>query len=128
MSSGWDDAQRTAEGRPDSEADAVSLITMHSAKGLEWPVVIPINTISAPPATEGAIPDRAAGIFTGKAFGIAAPPYAAIHADEVAEREREQMRLWYVATTRAMDFLFVGEVGHVEEMPFGAASDERRLG
>ncbi|MFH1556032.1 MAG: hypothetical protein ABII76_14390 [Pseudomonadota bacterium] len=55
-------------------------------------------------------------------------PYAAIHADEVAEREREQMRLWYVATTRAMDFLFVGEVGHVEEMPFGAASDERRLG
>ncbi|OYY88069.1 MAG: hypothetical protein B7Y12_06190 [Rhizobiales bacterium 24-66-13] len=37
------------------------------------------------------------------------------------------MRLWYVATTRAMDLLFVGEVGHVEEMPFGAASDERHL-
>src|SRR5262249_31159133 len=31
------------EGRVDAEGDAIELITIHSAKGLEWPVVIPIN-------------------------------------------------------------------------------------
>jgi CRISPR-associated exonuclease Cas4 len=32
------------EGRVDAEGDAIEIITIHSAKGLEWPVVIPINT------------------------------------------------------------------------------------
>ena len=32
------------EGRADAEGDAIEIITIHSAKGLEWPVVIPINT------------------------------------------------------------------------------------
>jgi alkanesulfonate monooxygenase SsuD/methylene tetrahydromethanopterin reductase-like flavin-dependent oxidoreductase (luciferase family) len=40
----WDDAEAQVEGRPDAEAESVSIITMHSAKGLEWPIVIPINS------------------------------------------------------------------------------------
>ncbi|ESZ13075.1 hypothetical protein X737_26725 [Mesorhizobium sp. L48C026A00] len=32
------------EGRVDAEGDAIEIITIHSAKGLEWPVVIPVNT------------------------------------------------------------------------------------
>ena len=32
------------EGRVDAEGDAIEIITIHSAKRLEWPVVIPINT------------------------------------------------------------------------------------
>ena len=32
------------EGRVDADGDAIEIITIHSAKGLEWPVVIPINT------------------------------------------------------------------------------------
>src|ERR1019366_4263478 len=31
----WEDTESQAEGRPDAEADAVSIVTMHSSKGLE---------------------------------------------------------------------------------------------
>ena len=32
------------EGRIDAAEDAIEIVTIHSAKGLEWPVVIPINS------------------------------------------------------------------------------------
>lgn len=40
----WKEGDAQAEGRPDAAAEAVSIITIHSAKGLEWPIVIPINS------------------------------------------------------------------------------------
>lgn len=39
----WRDGVPHNEGRVDG-GDAIEIITIHSAKGLEWPVVIPINT------------------------------------------------------------------------------------
>jgi ATP-dependent exoDNAse (exonuclease V) beta subunit len=44
MRCNWDDTEAQVEGRPDAEADSVPIITMHLAKGLEWPIVIPINS------------------------------------------------------------------------------------
>ena len=35
---------RAPEGRIDAAEDAIEIVTIHSAKGLEWPVVIPINS------------------------------------------------------------------------------------
>jgi ATP-dependent exoDNAse (exonuclease V) beta subunit len=32
------------EGRVDGEDDAIAIVTIHSSKGLEWPVVILINS------------------------------------------------------------------------------------
>ena len=40
----WREGAPRNEGRVDAEGDAIEIITIHSAKGLEWPVVIPINT------------------------------------------------------------------------------------
>ena len=42
----WDNKTRARvpEGRIDAAEDAIEIVTIHTAKGLEWPVVIPINS------------------------------------------------------------------------------------
>jgi hypothetical protein len=44
MRRNWNDTEAQFEGRPDAETDSVPIMTMHLAKGLEWPIVIPINS------------------------------------------------------------------------------------
>ncbi|WOS67085.1 MULTISPECIES: 3'-5' exonuclease [Sinorhizobium] len=40
----WERRTRAPEGRLDAADHAVEIVTIHSAKGLEWPVVIPVNS------------------------------------------------------------------------------------
>jgi CRISPR-associated exonuclease Cas4 len=69
----WSRHDSHAEGVVDAEDQSISIVTIHSSKGLEWPVVIPINTASGPHRPEqfvsppggrysslGAGPDRTA--------------------------------------------------------------------
>jgi len=44
--SDWGSRQPRAEGRVDTVGDAIEIVTIHSSKGLEWPVVILINTVT----------------------------------------------------------------------------------
>lgn len=44
MTAAWEDEARAVEGRPDAQEDLVALFTMHAAKDLEWPVVIPASS------------------------------------------------------------------------------------
>ena len=106
MRAQWSEAKRAIEGRPDTEQQSVSLVTMHSSKGLEWPVVIPINTCTRVINSVTAAVDRN-GMLHLPIFGIHGPAAEAALLGEREERERERHRLWYVATTRARDLLLL---------------------
>ena len=105
MTAAWSDEARAVEGRPDAQEEAVALYTMHAAKGLEWPIVVPINTMTRVVAAESAVTDRATGRFYCRVFGIEPTGYEAARNDEKAELDRERVRLWYVAVTRARELL-----------------------
>ena len=83
----------------------MALYTMHAAKGLEWPIVVPINTMTQLRATETAVTDRASGRFYCRVFGVEPTGHAAARDDEGHELDRERVRLWYVAATRARELL-----------------------
>lgn len=93
------------EGRPDAQEEAVALYTMHAAKGLEWPIVVPINTMTGIMAPESAVTDRDSDTFYCPVFGVKPVGYDAARDAEKAELDRERIRLWYVAATRARELL-----------------------
>ena len=102
----WEDARRTIEGRPDTEEQSVSLVTMHSSKGLEWPVVIPINLGGRPYDQLDAALD-VNGCLHLPVFGLHGPDGEAAFEAEGEQEARQRHRLWYVAATRARDLLLL---------------------
>jgi exodeoxyribonuclease-5 len=104
MTAAWTDESRAVEGRPDAQEEAVALYTIHAAKGLEWPIVVPINTMTQINAPESAVTDRK-GKFHCPVLGVKPQGYEQAREAEKAELNRERIRLWYVAATRARDLL-----------------------
>jgi ATP-dependent helicase/nuclease subunit A len=95
-------------------ADAVRLLTIHGAKGLEFKVVVVADAgrdRAAPSPDEIlCLPDgrfgfRVADPATGQRRG--AFEYEAVREAERAEEQAERLRLYYVAMTRAIDRLIV---------------------
>ena len=107
MTTAWTDETHAVEGRPDAQEEAVALYTMHAAKGLEWPIVIPINTMTGVMAADSAVTDRVNEIFYCPVLGVKPAGYEQARDDEKAELDRERVRLWYVAATRARELLIL---------------------
>jgi exodeoxyribonuclease-5 len=105
MTAAWTDESRAAEGRPDAQEEAVALFTMHAAKGLEWPIVIPVNTMTSLMAPDSAVVDHQTDTFYCKVLGVAPAGYENAREAEKHELDRERIRLWYVAATRARELL-----------------------
>ena len=103
----WEDEEAQVEGRHDAATDAVSIITMHSAKGLEWPIVIPINSTTGLRREDGFLYRRRDDTVHFKVLGFADTEYEETMLEEATELTRERVRLWYVALTRARDLLLL---------------------
>ena len=117
----WIDRQRSEGARvsetpvPETDEDAVRIMTVHGSKGLEFPVVI-LTGLNArrrnsadsvlfgrsddPDARNSVEVKVGSGIQTFQTAG-----YEALASDEKAMLDDEHVRLLYVATTRAMDHL-----------------------
>ncbi len=105
MSDAWSDKSKAMEGRPDAQEEAVALYTMHAAKGLEWPIVMPVNTATGIKGPGAALVERDTGTFHRPVFGVKPRGYQEVFDAEQSEQARERVRLWYVAATRARALL-----------------------
>jgi ATP-dependent exoDNAse (exonuclease V) beta subunit len=106
----WGSRRSRAEGKVDTVGDAIEIVTIHSSKGLEWPVVILINTVTQFRPREKFI-HRPADNTLHWVLGNVVPPDlhdALTIDDESAARERE--RLLYVAYTRARELLVLPKI------------------
>ena len=82
------------DGEEDLLADSVALSTVHGAKGLEWPVVF------LPSLTDGRFPARKSGQVRDWLL-----PRDLFDATRYEGSDAEERRLFYVALTRARDWL-----------------------
>jgi ATP-dependent helicase/nuclease subunit A len=99
---------------PEAALDAVRLMTVHGAKGLQAPIVILADACAPPQARNGVVALPLDG--NGAALPIWLPPGLVAPPDRIADAQErratdaaaEDRRLMYVALTRAEEILCIG--------------------
>ena len=86
--------------------DAVQMLTIHQAKGLQWPAVF------VPGLTVGRFPPRGRG---GRSAWSVIPAGAVRNAQDYRNTEEDERRLFYVACTRAKKYLTISRADYPTE-------------
>ncbi|TIS93288.1 MAG: DNA helicase UvrD, partial [Mesorhizobium sp.] len=103
----WDRRASRQEGRIDASRDAVEIVTIHSAKGLEWPVVIPINMGTQARPSDRFVHRHSDNTLHWVIGGVSSSALTLAREEQARRQALENQRMWYVACTRARDLLIV---------------------
>jgi DNA helicase-2/ATP-dependent DNA helicase PcrA len=93
------DAYEDFEGEDTFDLDTVDILTVHQAKGLEWPVVF------LPGLVKGRFPSKYAG--QPQDWLVPASVFPANARSRYEGGDAEERRLFYVALTRAKDVIYL---------------------
>jgi CRISPR-associated exonuclease Cas4 len=123
----WDCKSRVPEGRIDAAEHAIEIVTIHTAKGLEWPVVIPINSTTALYRSDQFVHRQSDNSLHWMLGGVAPPELDAARAEEHEEESNQRERIWYVACTRARDLLILPYIPQASKVSWFSSIDLRQI-
>jgi len=121
----WSAGTGFAEGIVEADGRSIEIVTVHSSKGLEWPVVIPINRASMPRPPEPFVYRRSDESLHWALGQVTPPTLEGALRGENRERRDENLRLLYVACTRAMELLVIPDFSWCDETSWAKQLDLR---
>ncbi|UVO30329.1 exodeoxyribonuclease V subunit beta [Bradyrhizobium arachidis] len=119
----WSSGTGFPEGIVEADGRSIEIVTVHSSKGLEWPVVIPINRASMPRPPEAFVYRRSDESLHWALGQVTPPTLQGALQGENREKRDENLRLLYVACTRAMELLVIPEFSWCDETSWAKQID-----